>query len=208
MHFKTSRALVCAAPLAICANLGFAGGLADPIVPVVPVAPPPPVSADWTGPYVGAQLGFAQITLEDAGSEIELEGLIYGVHGGYLYDLGSIVLGAELDYDLTDISEEFDFNDAGLTIEVDYIARAKLLLGYDAGAVLPYLTGGIAKLAFSSETEEADDNGTFFGAGFAYQYSPTLRFGAEVLQHRFEDFNDNPVNLDATSATLRVSYTF
>ena len=203
---KTSLRLLCAAPMALCAGAAVAGGLSDPIVPVVPVTPPPPpVSADWTGPYIGVQVGSATATVVDA--DEDFSGTIYGVHAGYLYDFGTIVAGAEVDYDLTNISETIAVVGAGtIDLEVDYVARAKLRLGLDAGALLPYLVGGVAQMQITT-VDEVSDTGTFFGAGLDYQLNPSLRLGAEVLQHQFDAF-DGGSDIDVTTMALRASYTF
>ena len=205
MISKTSLRLLCAAPVALCASVAIAGGLADPIVPVPVAPPPPPVSADWTGPYIGAQVGSATATIVDA--DEDYSGTIYGVHAGYLYDFGSIVAGAELDYDLTNISEPIAVVGAGtIDLEVDYVARAKLRVGFDAGAVMPYLVGGVAQMQVTT-VDEVSDTGTFFGAGLDYQLNPSVRIGAEFLQHQFEEFDDGS-DIDVTTIALRASYTF
>jgi outer membrane immunogenic protein len=37
---------------------------------------------------------------------------------------------------------------------------------------------------------------------------PTIRIGGEVLQHEFDDFGGSGLNIDATTAALRVSLDF
>lgn len=202
MRLHTSLAVAALALTA--ANTAQAGGLNEPVMTPAPapvaVAPAPaPVGNDWTGLYVGGNLGFGQ--LEADGFADDTEGATYGVHAGYLYDLGSIVVGAELEYDATDIS------DSATGINLDGVARAKLRAGYDAGRLLPYLTVGAAQ-AYTSGALEADDTGAFAGLGVDYQVSDSIRVGGEVLQHRFEDFNGTGTNIDATTASLRVAYTF
>ena len=203
------RALLLAAPAALIGGAAMAGGLAEPIVVVEPApvvaAPVVMMSGDWTGFYAGGQLGYGTVDEESLPDDFDFNGATYGVHAGYLYDFGSIVAGAEVDYDATNIeSDEID----GETAEVDSIARAKLIVGYDAGALLPYLTGGVAQATLSSSMDEVDDTGTFLGGGVAYQISDNFRIGGEVLAHQFDDFDDSGADFDVTTASLKASFSF
>ncbi len=203
--FKTVRTSMLAAPLAVIAGMASAGGLSEPVeAPApIPIAPAPVMTgSDWTGFYAGAQLGYGQLDADELTDDPE--GLIFGGHAGYLYDFGQWVIGGELDIDGTDIEDE----DVG--VEVDTITRAKLRVGYDAGNWLPYVTGGIAQVRTSSDTDafDTDDTGPFAGLGVEYRLSPSIRVGGEVLQHQFEDYDDTGVDIDATTATARVSFQF
>ncbi|MGR3463224.1 outer membrane protein [Limimaricola sp.] len=201
MKFSTSTL---ALALGVVAAPAFAGGLAapvaDPVAPAAPVAvaPAAPVS-DWTGAYVGAQLGYGQAETSDDG--FDEDGAVYGAQAGYNYDFGRFVLGGELDY----VGTEIDNDDNG----IDGVARAKLRAGYDAGAFLPYVTAGYAS-AYTDEEIGGDDqfDGYVYGAGLDYKVSENIVVGGEVLQHEFEDLGNTDVDLDATTAAMRVSYKF
>lgn len=191
--------LTSAASMMIAAGPALAGNLQEPIVTAVPT-PVPPVMVntgnDWTGFYAGGSLGFAQAG-EDADA-FDDDGATLGVHAGYDYDFGSFVLGGEVEF------STFDLADGGNT--VDTVARAKLRAGYDAGAFLPYVTLGAAQLDVGGL--DLDDTGTFYGVGLDYDLSDNLRLGGEVLQHEFDDFAATGLNLDATTAAVRVSFEF
>lgn len=196
-----------AAPLAMIAGMVSAGGLSEPVaapapIPVAPAPMPVMSGSDWTGFYAGAQLGYGQLD-SDALTE-DPDGLLYGAHAGYLYDFGQWVLGGELDIDGTDIEDET----AG--VELDTVTRAKVRLGYDAGAWLPYVTGGIAQVRTSSAAAafDGDDTGPFGGVGVEYRLNSSMRIGGEVLQHQFEDYNGSGVDIDATTAMARVTFQF
>ena len=195
-----------AATLALSASAmsASAGGLSEvvapaPVVPVAVAPAPVVVSNDWTGFYAGGSLGYGQ--LEADGFAEDTEDMTYGVHAGYLYDLGSFVVGGEIEYDVTEIT------DANTDISLDAVARAKVRAGYDAGALLPYVTAGVAQ-AYTSGELETNDTGYFAGIGVDYQISPNVRVGAEVLQHRFDDFDDTGTDIEATTAAVRVGFTF
>ena len=203
MKYHNMTALVAMGLVAI-AGAAKAGGLNEPVAVVAPapvtVAPAPVATgANWTGFYAGANLGYGQLDAD--GFDEDTEGATYGLHAGYLYDLGSLVVGAEVEYDATDITDE------ATGIDLDSVARLKGRVGYDAGAFLPYLTAGVAQ-ATTSGALEAEDNGYFAGLGVDYQVTQNIRVGAEVLQHQFEDFDGTGTDIDATTASVRVGFTF
>ena len=203
-----------AAPL-LLSGAAFAGGLAEPVGVAAPIV----LGGDWTGFYLGGQLGQGRVDFSDEtetsfaleGEDYGMEGLIYGLHAGYLYDFGSFVAGLEMDYDDPDLELEVDDSETG--IGVDSIARAQLLAGYDAGVVLPYLVGGVVAATLQDDADiftldGRKDTGRFLGAGAAYAASESIRVGAEVLQHSFEDFDSTGEDFDVTTASLKVSFAF
>lgn len=199
------RTTVFALPLIMAGGVAMAGGLAEPVETVAPapVVTQPPVMqvSDWTGFYAGAQLGYGQIDADDTVDPDDADGALYGVHAGYMYDLGSVVLGAELDYDATNI--EFDTPDS----ELESVARAKLRVGYDAGDWLPYVTLGAARATTNGDLDDETD-GDFAGLGVAYRVSDNVLVGGEVLQHQFDDVADSGEDIEATTASIRASFQF
>ncbi len=197
-----------AAALTAVSAPAFAGGLTpaapEPMVqaPVAVVAAPT-MTADWSGVYVGAQLGYGDFQGEsDLGSESDLTGETYGLYAGYLHDFGSFVVGGELGYD--DVSgigsDLFD-------IDGDSLISAKLRIGYDAGRFLPYLTVGGAQLSTTGAVEDSD-TGYLYGLGADYALTDSWRIGVEANQYQFDDFADSGIDLSGTSVGLRVSFAF
>lgn len=205
--FKIARTSMLAAPLALAAGMATAGGLSEPVAapaPVpVPVAPAPVMrGTDWTGFYAGGQVGYGQLDSSSITDDDDPSGAIYGVHAGYNYDFGSIVLGGEVDFDGTTIEADTP------ETEVESIARAKVRLGYDAGLFMPYVTAGVARVQTTDDLDGETD-GSFAGLGLSYLLSDSIIVGGEVLQHQFEDFADNDgVDVDATTLSLRASFRF
>jgi len=199
--------LIAAALVAVSAP-AFAGGLTpvqpDPVVPA-PVIPVPVVqpSADWSGFYVGAQIGYGDFQGEsELGSEDDLTGTTYGAYAGYLHDFGSLVVGGELSYDsVSEIGSE-DFG-----IDGESLIAAKARVGYDLGSFLPYVTLGGAQLATTGAFEDSD-TGYLYGLGADYAINDRWRVGAEVNQYQFDDFADSGVDISGTTAALRVSFSF
>lgn len=180
----------------------FAGGPTEPVPePIVaPVIIPVAAGGDWTGGYVGAQLGYANVTSGGAG--LDGNGAIGGVHAGYRYDFGTAVVGAELDYDLANV--DLDAPNSSL----DNVARLKVMAGADLGRTLLYGTVGGAYANATVGGADLSDNGYFAGIGADYALTEQWSVGGEVLAHRFNDFDGSGVDLKATTATLRASFNF
>ena len=175
------------------ASTAIAGGLAEPVttpdpVPVVPVVPVAP-STDWTGFYVGGSFG--NIETSDLA---ELDGNGFGLHGGYLADLGNWVVGGELEY----ARYQLDTTDDP---EAD-VLRLKGRVGYDAGQFLPYLALGIAQVD-SDDLDIDGEQGVFYGVGADFAATDNILIGFEYLQHDFDD-----LELEADTISLRGSYKF
>lgn len=199
-------ALIPVAALGLAAP-ALAGGLDTPVVeapvtPVVPVAPVP-VSAgsDWTGAYAGGSLSYGELEGSSTfGDEFNGGGL--GLHAGYNYDLGSVVLGGEIEITGYDVTDDVTGQD------LDSVIRAKVRAGYDAGAFLPYITAGVAQASTSGALGDLESDGVLYGIGVDYRVSDAVTVGAEALRHEFEDFDSTGIDLDADTIALRVSYNF
>jgi opacity protein-like surface antigen len=199
----TLRTLTLAAIVAALGAPALAGGLApsgpDPII----AAPPPPApDRGWTGPYVGAQLGWGWASIQESGDpDIDGDGYVAGVHAGYNFDFGRFVMGIELDYNLADIS--FDDSDPDDTITA--LSHLKLRGGYDAGRTLFYVAGGAAR---AKADGGASGSGTFYGLGVEHRFTDRLSGGVEYLMHDFEDFYSDGIDLDLRTLQARLSFRF
>jgi outer membrane immunogenic protein len=196
------RTLFAAALLGLAASPGLAGGPVfvpeDPVI-VPPVADLPP---DWTGPYVGAQLGWGWASIVESGDpDIDGDGPVGGVHLGYNQDFGTFVLGAELQYNAANI--EFENDDPADTITS--LAHLKLRGGYDTGATLFYGAVGVAE----AESDGGDSgSGSLYGLGIEHRFSERLSGGAEYLVHQFDDFYSGGIDLEVQTLQARLSLHF
>lgn len=182
----------------------FAGGLNDPAPePMVleQSAPMPYMGADWGGGYVGAQLGYGDVSTDGAAA-VEGDDVLFGIHGGYRWDFGTTVIGAEAGYNAGDIEL------SGGAGSIDDVLRLKLNAGYDLGQTLIYGTVGAAQASATLSGVERDDMGYLFGAGLAYDLGNQWEVGGEVLRHEFEDFDSTGINVDVNTLTARLSYRF
>ncbi|NIZ08257.1 outer membrane protein [Pseudooceanicola sp. HF7] len=192
------RTKIIAATAATCALAApaFAGSMnpapADPVVPA-PVVPVYSTGADWTGGYVGLNMGYGDLSAGSASSD----GLVYGIQGGYDHDFGNFVLGGELEYQGNDISSS-----NGLSL--DNTMRAKLRAGYDAGPALIYGVVG----AVNADSNVGSDTGYTVGLGAEYMVTDTVSVGAEYLYDDISDFNDSGTDYTGNTVTARVNYRF
>jgi opacity protein-like surface antigen len=170
----------------------------EPVIaaPVAPVAP----STDWSGFYAGAQLGYGDA--DSNGANLDGNGYLGGIHGGYRWDFGQFVLGTELDYDAVDISL------GGDTGSLDDVTRLKLIGAADLGNSLLYATTGMAYASADVGPDSLSDDGWFYGAGMTYAINDQWTIGGELLQHNFNNFDGSGVDIDALTATARVGFRF
>lgn len=191
---------------ALCSSVltpaAFVGG---PIVveqePVIAAQPVIAQGNDWSGAYVGAQLGYGDV---DANlPAFEGYGGLGGLHIGYRWDWGTFIAGAELNHDTASI-------DLGAVAgnSIDSIARLKLIGGTEIGTDLLYGTIGAASAEATIAALDASDNGYFYGAGLAHPMWNRWIIGAEVLQHNFDNFDGTGFDLDTTTVTARVGFRF
>ncbi len=214
--FITTAACGVASALAAPA---FAGG-PTPVMEEPPIAAPvamPAVGTDWSGPYVGGQLGWGWAQAEDGDLEIDGDGVIGGLTAGYRHDFGRFVLGAEAQYDWADIElddasidgDDVDLDALGLDApSLDSVARIKAIAGYDAGRTLIYGSAGWARATLSQGDDDASDDGWVIGAGVDYLWTDRVTVGAEVMHHQFDDFDDSGVDVDATTLQAKMTFRF
>ncbi len=194
---KTALGVAMSGALAMPA---LAGGYSAPVTEA-PVAAPVvavPVGTDWTGGYVGAQIGYGDVS---AGA-VDGDGATYGLRGGYDWDLGDWVLGAGVDWDKTDIDL------GGGPDNIDNIARLKFRAGYDLGRTLIYGTAGAARAEGDIGGVSRSDNGWFAGIGADYALNDRWTLGGEVLHNQFDDFDNTGTDIDATTASVNVGFRF
>lgn len=180
----------------------FAGGpvaVADEpmIAPVAQASVAP--GLDWTGGYVGAQLGYGDV--DSSTGALEGSGWLGGVHAGYRWDLGNWVAGTELTWDTTDI-------DLGTTGSLDDVMALKLTAGREIGNSLVYGALGVAQANATIAGVDQSDNGIVYGIGFDYAVNDRWTVGGEVLEHQFNNFDGLGVDLDATTVKAKVALRF
>lgn len=190
---------------ALCAGPALAGSVVfvpepEPLIIV-------PVVQEWTGPYAGVQLGYGSGELGSGqlSNPASLEGMLYGAHLGYNYDLGNIVLGAEIDYNFSDVMGSFD-GDANVPV----LAHIKARVGYDAGQTLIYGVAGLAyaEMDLFGGSSAYTDTGFFGGIGVEHKISTNWTAGLEYLYHSFDDFGGSSFDIELQTIHARASFHF
>ncbi len=109
---------------------------------------------NWTGFYVGGQVGYGQGSLGPGTNPIpdqavffphSLTGMISGFQAGYNLQLPNrVVLGVEADVSFASPVDRPKLDLAPFNSTLEYAATARGRIGYAFGTILPYVTGGLA----------------------------------------------------------------
>lgn len=179
--------------------------------------PEPDTVMDWSGAYVGGAIstitsgeGTYVYSGED-GDAYDLEGEGFGLFGGYNWQRGRLVYGAELGFTKTEGTMPDSATGTFLESTLDLKAR----LGGAFGDALVYGFAGYSTADWTNEPANALTNpamqGYNVGVGVDYSLSNDWAVGAEFIHRQLEtDFNenDNGVRAEFGSLQLRVSRSF
>jgi high affinity Mn2+ porin len=109
---------------------------------------------NWTGFYVGGQVGYGGGSFGPGTNPIpdqavffphSLTGLISGFQAGYNLQLPNrVVLGVEADVSFGSPIDRPKLGLAPFNTTLEYAATARGRIGYAFGTILPYVTGGLA----------------------------------------------------------------
>lgn len=195
----TLTTLCLAGALLLVPSLAKATDL-TPIVPAQPVTEAPPT---WQGFYLGGNLGAAfdpnDLSIKDlsTGQDLSLRfsnstDFIGGVHGGYNWQPGSLLLGVE--------------GDIAFASDIDYLASVRGRAGWATPNWLFYGTAGVAFIDTNTNvTVVSADNGPFGfsvgntdtgfvgGGGIEYKVGENLSLGVEGLYYNFGSDTQNLV---------------
>lgn len=176
---------------------------ADLIIEDVPMVGVVDVGGNWEGPYVGIFGGWASGTADHTNTGIppteadaDIDGFLLGVKAGanfYLTD--GIVGGIVGDVAWSNISGTYEaFPVIGdSTNTINWQGSLRGLIGVDAGAFMPYLTGGLAIAHATHEVEffepelsvDATHIGWTVGAGVEVAVTDDVSVN---LEYRYSDF--------------------
>lgn len=192
MKLVTSRALAAVVAAAVAAPALAQDAPAEPVVTTVSDGYVlSPNNTDWTGGYVGGQVGYGE--LDDG---LEGDDWIGGVQAGYDWDLGDWVVGVGADANFGNIETS-----AG---DLESLSRLKLRGGYDFGNTLLYATTGAS---YADGEDLGSSWGYFGGLGVEVKATENWSVQTEVSKHWFDDF-DGYGNVDAIVGTVGVNYRF
>lgn len=146
---------------------------------------PPPPSSVWMGPYLGATIGYEWGIVDN--SPTRPSGIVGGVEGGYNWQRGAFVLGAEADIQLSgadDTISPFEFSNL-------WFGTVRARAGVALNNVLLYGTGGLSYGDLRAElfnlTETHTTVGWVAGAGVEVAFNPSWSVKAEWLYLQLSD---------------------
>lgn len=189
-HFK-SLALISVALLPVAAPAFAADAIsAQPMepVPVLGAAP----QNNWEGGYAGIYLGGGlNVFKNDLGEgSLRNNSVKLGGYAGWNFQNDNIVYGVEGDAGYNIVNKKDD----ELNIKSGFDGSLRARLGYDMGAVMPYVTAGIAGRQVSFSADE-DSNKKFrvgWTAGVGAETMLTQNISAR-LEYRYADFGKKDV---------------
>ncbi|KIN71711.1 outer membrane protein [Sulfitobacter guttiformis] len=192
------KLIIASVVAAFAATSAFAGSLEYTPVETAPtpIAPQAYNDLSWTGGYAGLQYNDGDFELSDGvdSASVDVDG--FGIHGGYLYDLGQYVVGGELSYDR--LSADGSDEDVDLT-------RLRGRVGYDFGKFMPYATLGIANIS----ADDLSETGLTFGIGAEMLVTEKFSVGLEYSRSQFNDIDDvDGLDGDLDLIQLRGSFRF
>ncbi len=110
--------------------------------------PPAPAYYNWTGLYLGLNAGYASAAVSETPSDGSGSGRatvpsgIGGAQIGYNYQIGSVVLGFEADFDGAMATKSVTAGSASGTVQIPWIGTLRGRVGYAFDRLLVYATAG------------------------------------------------------------------
>jgi outer membrane immunogenic protein len=138
------KLLAVAGAFALLSSSAFAADL----VPA-PQAAPEMAAVNWSGAYIGANVGYGPGTFgfgEDEG-ELSFSGLFVGGQIGYNYQLNNgLVFGLEGDLNWSDESGSYsiDGDEGSVNTNLDWFGAVTGHVGYAWDNLMPYVLGGVS----------------------------------------------------------------
>lgn len=187
-----------------------AGGTTQPVPTGQTVVP---VTLDWSGAYAG--LSFAAVdpratsTIGAANNDPLDEDTAFGVFGGYLFQSGALVYGAEIGY--TSYGGQF-VNFPAFTIEDILEVRGRV--GYATGRLLLSASIGYARQEYVDPftPTSIDMDGITYGLGLDYAVTDRVFVGLEYVVRDIEGAVTQPfptqMGVEDESLRLRVGLRF
>lgn len=177
-------------------------------------------SGGWDGAYIGGFVGYGWGTASDdatamLGADLDLSGWTAGVTLGANFTVAQgFVLGAAGDLAWAGIG---GFEAPSDDVDINWTGSLRGRAGFDAGAFMPYLTGGLAFAGATASQAGNDNTQMHFGwtAGAGVEVAATEQISLD-LQYRFSDYGkatydlptDAELGLTTHAITAGVNFKF
>ncbi|MCL6653582.1 hypothetical protein A6R70_14930 [Agrobacterium rubi] len=197
------RTIVATLMATTMAAAAFSAAKAADAVNEVPQAPvayeqPAPIS-NWSGAYLGATANYDWGRFTGNGGDRDADGFGGGLYGGYNFQSGQLVYGAEADVNLGDEKGSAGTGPLGEDLRgkqgVNGSIRARV--GYDMNPFLLYGTGGLAisdnKVSNPGSSDSATALGYTVGAGVEAMVTNNI---TARVEYRYSDYQNKDFALD------------
>jgi len=132
---------------------------------------------DWTGVYVGANVGYGSASIS-ASTAQTISGLLAGGQVGANLQFGGVVVGAEIDGEWSGLRSAA--SGATVDFKIPWLATARLRIGFAHDRIHYYLTGGAGYMQFS----RADASGVFLSTTSQARTAWVIGAGSESAINR------------------------
>ena len=148
----------------------------------------------WAGPYLGGNLGYAWGSVEN--NPTKPSGLVGGVQGGYNWQSGPWVFGAEADIQITGANDTF----APWKFSNPWFGTVRGRAGYAFNNVYLYGTGGLAFGELRAETFGLSESHTNLGwtVGVGAEFGLVQNWTAKI-EYLYVDLNNSNFTLTGAS---------
>ena len=202
--------------LNVCWLLGTTALYLHPVVtiaadlPLRGTAPAPAALAtrayDWTGFYLGAQVGNQQLGAKSGFTSATSSSFFGGLHAGYNKQLNSLVIGVEADLNYVPWAKAISqVGENGADWQGNpFQVSARARLGYAFDNALLYATGGVA---FMSTSQNSSPLLTGWTLGGGLEYALSKQWSTRV-EYRYSDFGKWHSVQSITSQEVRVGLSY
>lgn len=156
---------------------------------------------DWTGFYLGVH-GGAAFGKTTGDIDYKSNGGVVGVQGGYNYQIGQFVLGAETDFAYTSIDKD--------DVKLDWLGKTTLRGGYAFDNFLLYGKGGVAYGRADAFGESKWSTGWTAGAGLEYAFTKNItgRLEYDYVNLSKKDYYGVSAGADVHEVLAGLNYKF
>ena len=167
---------------------------------------------DWSGFYVGAEIGGLRMQTEISSVENDASGPIFGAVAGYNYVNGNMLVGIEGDVGYSSAKISTECPNPTWTCEgyADFQGSLRGRIGYATDSLLVYLTGGVAAARVGGATisptdvEYPDESvrvGYTVGGGIEAALSENL---SGRVQYLYANYGKRDMEFDGTYPDVAV----
>lgn len=165
---------------------------------------------NWTGFYVGANIGYGWgRASDDIGLSTNMNGVIGGGQIGYNWQMNNLVLGVETDFQGSGQSSTQTVGALSLSERIRYFGTVRARLGYAWDRTLLYVTGGYAYTNIGADlsgpggtaSSNTTKGGGTVGAGLEYAFAGPW---SAKLEYLYVDTGTQSVTLLGVTDNVRV----